>query len=82
MGDALGTYLEFGPSHEPENHLRDYAEGESFRLLAGSWADNTSMAFVMVDSPLMQRENWTPKHDGLLVGLVSPWSPFFNRGML
>ena len=24
VGDALGTYLEFGPSREPDDYLRDY----------------------------------------------------------
>ena len=27
VGDALGTYLEFGSSREPEDYLRDYTEG-------------------------------------------------------
>ena len=36
VGDALGTFLEFGPCREPDNYLRNYTAGGPFDLPAGN----------------------------------------------
>ena len=67
VGDALGTFLEFGPGREPDNYLRDYTAGGPFDLPAGYWTDDTSMALAMADAiiradgqllPTMVLNNW------------------------
>ena len=35
IGDALGAYLEFQPSREPENYLREYKSGGPHTYLQG-----------------------------------------------
>ena len=49
VGDAVGTTLEFKrrDSYEP---LRDMIGGGPFRLKAGEWTDDTSMALCLADS--------------------------------
>lgn len=51
VGDALGTTLEFKPkdSYEP---LTDVVGGGPFRLSAGEWTDDTSMALALGHSLL------------------------------
>jgi ADP-ribosyl-[dinitrogen reductase] hydrolase len=48
-GDALGTTLEFKPpgSFEP---ISDIVGGDPFRLKAGQWTDETSMALCLAES--------------------------------
>lgn len=51
IGDAVGTTLEFCPpgSFEP---IRDMVGGGPFRLEAGRWTDDTSMALCLAESLL------------------------------
>ena len=74
VGDALGTYLEFGPSREPENYLRDYKEGGPFRLPAGSWTDDTSMALAMADALDLSKGEF----DGDLI--MRNWIDWYDNG--
>jgi ADP-ribosyl-[dinitrogen reductase] hydrolase len=48
-GDALGTTLEFKPpgSFDP---ISDMKGGGPFRLAAGYWTDDTSMALCLAES--------------------------------
>jgi ADP-ribosylglycohydrolase len=48
-GDALGTTIEFSPpgTFEP---LKDIVGGGPFRLKAGQWTDDTSMALCLAES--------------------------------
>jgi ADP-ribosylglycohydrolase len=57
-GDALGTTLEFQPpgSFAP---LTDMVGGGPFRLTAGQWTDDTSMALCLAQS-LVEREGFDP----------------------
>jgi ADP-ribosyl-[dinitrogen reductase] hydrolase len=54
-GDALGTTVEFSPpgSFEP---LEDIVGGGPFRLNAGEWTDDTSMALCLAESLVERRE--------------------------
>jgi ADP-ribosylglycohydrolase len=58
-GDALGTTLEFQPpgSFAP---LSDMVGGGPFRLAAGQWTDDTSMALCLAES-LVEREGFDPR---------------------
>ncbi len=58
-GDALGTTVEFGPpgSFPP---LTDIVGGGPFRLQAGQWTDDTSMALCLAES-LLER-GFDPAH--------------------
>ena len=49
VGDAVGTTVEFSPpgTFEP---LTDMVGGGPFRLAAGEWTDDTSMALCLADS--------------------------------
>jgi ADP-ribosyl-[dinitrogen reductase] hydrolase len=51
VGDALGTTLEFKPpgSFAP---IEDIVGGGPFRLPAGAWTDDTSMALCLAESLL------------------------------
>lgn len=51
LGDALGTTLEFCAKDTYE-HLQDMVGGGPFRLSAGQWTDDTSMALCLSDSLL------------------------------
>ena len=51
MGDALGTTLEFQP-RDANPRLVDIVGGGPFRLEAGCWTDDTSMALALADSLL------------------------------
>src|SRR4051794_41872444 len=57
-GDALGTTVEFRPpgSFKP---LTDMVGGGPFRLKAGQWTDDTSMALCLAES-LIARQGFTP----------------------
>ena len=57
-GDALGTTLEFTKpgSFEP---IRDIVGGGPFRLKAGEWTDDTSMALCLAES-LVERRGFDP----------------------
>lgn len=57
-GDALGTTLEFRPpgSFVP---IVDMAGGGPFRLAAGQWTDDTSMALCLAES-LVERRGFDP----------------------
>jgi ADP-ribosyl-[dinitrogen reductase] hydrolase len=59
-GDALGTTLEFQPpgSFEP---IADIVGGGPFRLPAGAWTDDTSMALCLAES-LIARRGFDPVH--------------------
>jgi ADP-ribosylglycohydrolase len=58
VGDALGTTLEFNPpgSFEP---ITDMVGGGPFRLQAGQWTDDTSMALCLAES-LVERGGFDP----------------------
>lgn len=57
-GDALGTTLEFMPpgSFTP---VKEIVGGGPFRLKAGQWTDDTSMALCLAES-LIERKNFDP----------------------
>jgi len=49
VGDAVGTTLEF-KTRDDYTHLVDMIGGGPFRLEAGQWTDDTSMALALADS--------------------------------
>lgn len=49
VGDAVGTTLEF-TRRDSQPRLRDMVGGGPFRLEAGQWTDDTSMALALADS--------------------------------
>ena len=49
VGDAVGTTLEFRP-RDAQDRLEDMVGGGPFDLPAGSWTDDTAMAFALADS--------------------------------
>lgn len=51
IGDALGTTLEFAP-RDSYTALTDMIGGGPFKLEAGQWTDDTSMALCLADSLL------------------------------
>ena len=51
LGDALGTTLEFS-GRDTEPPVTDLVGGGPFRLAAGEWTDDTSMALCLADSLL------------------------------
>ncbi|HGK7312927.1 TPA: ADP-ribosylglycohydrolase family protein [Aeromonas hydrophila subsp. hydrophila] len=51
IGDALGTTLEFAP-RDSYTTLTDMIGGGPFKLEAGQWTDDTSMALCLADSLL------------------------------
>lgn len=59
VGDAVGTTLEFKPrdSYLP---LTDMIGGGPFRLKAGEWTDDSSMALALADS-LLANEEFDPE---------------------
>lgn len=50
IGDAVGTTLEFLP--RDREHVTDMVGGGPFRLRAGEWTDDTSMALCLADTYL------------------------------
>lgn len=48
IGDAVGTTLEFQP--RDAGHVSDMVGGGPFRLEAGQWTDDTSMALCLADA--------------------------------
>ncbi len=74
VGDAVGTTLEFAPrdSYEP---LRDMIGGGPFRLAAGQWTDDTSMALCLADS-LLEQDGLDP-HD-LMARFTGWWRNGIN----
>jgi ADP-ribosyl-[dinitrogen reductase] hydrolase len=59
VGDAVGTTLEFKPpgSFKPIN---DMVGGGPFRLKAGEWTDDTSMALCL-ETSLLEKNGFDPK---------------------
>lgn len=55
VGDAIGTTLEFAPRDE-QPPVRGMTGGGPFRLPAGCWTDDTSMALCLADSLLERGE--------------------------
>jgi len=55
VGDAIGTALEF-KSRDSYPRLTDMVGGGPFRLKAGHWTDDTSMALALADSLLENTE--------------------------
>ncbi|KQM81655.1 ADP-ribosylglycohydrolase [Sphingomonas sp. Leaf23] len=53
IGDAVGTTLEFQP--RDARHVEDMVGGGPFRLDAGQWTDDTSMALCLADALLADR---------------------------
>ena len=49
VGDALGTTIEFSP-RDTYSPVTDMIGGGPFRLKAGEWTDDTSMALCLADS--------------------------------
>ena len=60
IGDAFGAYLEFQPSREPENYLREYKSGGPHNLPAGYWTDDTSMALAIAEGLLKRNGEFDP----------------------
>ena len=60
IGDALGAYLEFSDSREPDDYLREYKEGGPHRLKAGYWTDDTSMAVAIADALQLAKGEFDP----------------------
>ncbi|HER35257.1 MAG TPA: ADP-ribosylglycohydrolase family protein [Halothiobacillaceae bacterium] len=54
VGDAVGTTLEFTP-RDTYGALTDMVGGGPFRLEAGQWTDDTSMALCLADSLIEKR---------------------------
>ncbi|NWC93013.1 MULTISPECIES: ADP-ribosylarginine hydrolase Tri1 [unclassified Pseudomonas] len=50
IGDAVGTTLEFLP--RDRSHVNDMVGGGPFKLHAGEWTDDTSMALCLADTYL------------------------------
>lgn len=50
VGDAVGTTLEFLPRDKA--HVKDMTGGGPFRLRAGEWTDDTSMALCLAETLL------------------------------
>lgn len=50
VGDAVGTTLEFLPRDKA--HVKDMIGGGPFRLRAGEWTDDTSMALCLAETLL------------------------------
>ena len=50
VGDAVGTTLEFLPRDRA--HVKDMIGGGPFRLRAGEWTDDTSMALCLAETLL------------------------------
>lgn len=70
VGDAIGTTLEFAPRDDKAFRLTDMVGGGPFRLEAGQWTDDTSLAWALADS-LISTETFDP-HD-LARRFVSWW---------
>ncbi len=58
IGDALGTTHEFKP-RDTYRHLTDIVGGGPFKLKAGEWTDDTSMALCLAQS-LLQNDGFDP----------------------
>lgn len=56
IGDALGTTLEFSPK-DSFTPIKDIIGGGPFKLKAGQWTDDTSMALCMAES-LIENESF------------------------
>lgn len=58
-GDAVGTTLEFKPpgTFDP---ISDMVGGGPFRLKAGEWTDDTSMALCLAES-LIEKQAFDPQ---------------------
>lgn len=54
IGDAVGTTLEFLPRDRA--HVTDMIGGGPFRLAAGEWTDDTSMALCLADTYLAENK--------------------------
>ncbi|MDG6896296.1 hypothetical protein A6A20_11880 [Volucribacter amazonae] len=54
-GDAVGTTLEFCPRHRIKQGVQDMVGGGKFRLAAGKWTDDTSMALCLAESLLSSK---------------------------
>lgn len=54
-GDAVGTTLEFSPPNTFKP-INDMVGGGPFRLSAGQWTDDTSMALCLAESLIERRE--------------------------
>ncbi|MBB4637257.1 ADP-ribosylarginine hydrolase Tri1 [Longimicrobium terrae] len=53
-GDAVGTTLEFQP--RDAGHVHDMVGGGPFRLAAGEWTDDTTMALCLADAIIADGE--------------------------
>jgi ADP-ribosyl-[dinitrogen reductase] hydrolase len=60
VGDAVGTTLEFTSRDDRAERLTDMVGGGPFRLGAGGWTDDSSMALALADS-LLASEPFDPK---------------------
>lgn len=60
VGDAVGTTIEFKPK-PARAELHDMVGGGPFKLKAGEWTDDTSMALALADS-LIEHPDFSP-HD-------------------
>ena len=58
VGDALGTTLEFA-ARDSLPHVSDIVGGGPFRMKAGEWTDDTSMALCLADS-LLEKDGLEP----------------------
>ncbi len=60
VGDAIGTTLEFERRDDSAYRLTDMVGGGPFRLEAGQWTDDTSLAWALADS-LVTTETFEPQ---------------------
>lgn len=77
VGDAVGTTVEFAPpgSFPP---VTDMVGGGPFRLQAGEWTDDTSMALCLAESLLERGSFDATDQTGALSALVPP-RPFVQQ---
>ncbi len=74
IGDALGAFLEFEESREPDQYITEYQDGGPHNLKAGQWTDDTSMALALADAMDI--------HKGGLIAetIMSNWSSWYRKG--
>ncbi len=74
VGDALGTTLEFR-KRDTYDHLTDIVGGGPFKLKAGQWTDDTSMALCIADS-LLEKQGFDPQD--IMIKFVAWWQNGYN----
>ena len=60
IGDALGAYPEFSDLREALDNVREYKEGGPYRLKAGYWKDDASVAISIADGLQLSKGEFDP----------------------